>query len=605
MLINLRQKFLRNIAVIAHVDHGKTTLVNSILTQRANFSNKSMDSLALEQERGITILSKVTGIPYNDYLINFVDTPGHADFGGQVERVMSIVDGVLLVVCATEGPMPQTRYVLSKAISAGLKPIVVMNKLDRPTSKPGEVESRIFDLFCSLNVNDSQLDYPLLYASGRAGWVDKEVNGPRKDCDPLLDTIIQEIDAPKENETGPFRMLVSMTENNSHFGRFMIGKVNQGELKLGDEIHVITDKGVKESGKITKMQKTLGNERIDINKGIAGDIILISGVNGSVNDTVSHIANQTKLKALPIDAPTMTLRIRPNDSPFNGSEGSKNTLGGLKKRLFEEADNDLALIVKEGSNCLEVSGRGELHLGILVENLRREEFEMVIEPPIILTKTLEDGSIVEPIEEVIIEVPHEFSMPLTESFLNRLANFVDQKDISATHCRMIFHIPTRAMMGFKPKLLGITKGNMTIESHIKTYAAFKGELRRRQSAVVVATSRVTCTEYGITHLEEKGQSFVVPGQKVYEGMLIGESSESTDEIVLNPGKEKRLSNVRSAMKDDYFKLSPIKNFTVEEAFAYINEDELVEITPLNIRLRKKILSFDERKRGKRIRVDDY
>ncbi|CAG9321073.1 unnamed protein product [Blepharisma stoltei] len=597
MLSNLRQKFLRNIAVIAHVDHGKTTLVNSILTQRGNYT-KSMDSLDLEQERGITILSKVTGIPYKDYLINFVDTPGHADFGGQVERVMSIVDGCLLVVCATEGPMPQTRYVLSKAIAAGLKPIVVMNKLDRPTAKPGEVESRIFDLFCSLNVSEHQLSYPLLYASGRSGWVDRELKGPRENCDPLLETIINEVDPPKEKETGPFRMLITMTETNPHFGKYMIGKVNQGEVKLGDDIHLIGSQGVKETGKITKIQKTLGSERIDVNKGIAGDIILVSGVNGQVNDTVSHVENTEKLNAIPIDEPTMTLRIRANDSPYNSQEGTKNTIGAIKKRLYEEAENDLALVVREGNNCVEVSGRGELHLGILVENLRREDFEMTIEPPIILTKILEDGTVVEPIEEVVIESPQEFALPLTEAFLNRLATFIDQKDISATHSRVIFHIPTRAMMGFKPKLLSITKGNMTIESHVKTYSPYKGALRRRQQGVVVATHKGNCTEYGINHLEEKGQAFITPGQKVYEGMIIGETTVE-DEIVLNPNKEKRLTNVRSAMRDENIKLSPVKTFTVEEAFAYINEDELVEITPKSIRLRKKILDQESRKRARK------
>ncbi|CAG9311132.1 unnamed protein product [Blepharisma stoltei] len=596
MLNNLRQKFLRNIAVIAHVDHGKTTLVDSILQQCGK--KVSMDNLALEKERGITILSKVTGITYRDHLINFVDTPGHADFGGQVERVMSIVDGVLLVVCATEGPMPQTRYVLSKAIHAGLKPIVVMNKLDRTTSRPGEVESKIFDLFCTLNVNESQLSYPLLYASGRAGWADLTLNGPRKNCFPLLDTVISEIPPPKENEEGPFKMLVSMTETNPFFGTFMIGKVNQGDVLIGDDIHAIGPNGVKEIGKVSKIQKIIGMDRIDIEKGIAGDIISVAGVKGSVNDTISHTSITEKLDFIPIDSPTVTLRIRQNDSPFSGAEASKYTLAALKKRLVEEAENDLALVVKDGKNCIEVSGRGELHLGILIEQLRREDYEMCVDPPIIVTKEDESGNILEPIEEVKIECPTEYANPLTEAFLSRLANFIDQEEFSTTHTRLIFTIPTRAMMGFKPTLLNLTKGNITIESHVASYGPYKGALQRRSEGVVVATHIATCTEFGVNHLEEKGTSFVHPGVRVYEGMIIGETVID-EELLINPGKEKRFTNVRAAMRDDNIKLTPPREFTVEEAFAYINEDELVEITPKSIRMRKKILNSDARLREKK------
>lgn len=601
MLYNFRQKFLRNIAVIAHVDHGKTTLVDSIL-QQCGKKVGSMDNLDLERERGITILSKVTAVNYKDHLINFVDTPGHADFGGQVERVMSIVDGVLLVVCATEGPMPQTRYVLNKAIQAGLKPIVVLNKLDRATARPGEVESKIFDLFCTLNVSDNQLDYPLLYASGRSGWADITLTGPRINCYPLLDTVIEHIPSPKEEDSGPFKMLVSMTESNNYFGTFMIGKVNQGEVKIGDPIHVIGTSGVKEEGKVTKIQKKVGMERLDIDKGIAGDIISISGVKGMVNDTLSHTTITHKIDFIPIDRPTITLRIRQNDSPFNGQEAGKFTLHQLKKRLYEEAENDLALIVRDGQNCIEVSGRGELHLGILIEQLRREDFEMCVEPPIIVTQTDENNNIVEPIEEVIVDVPSEYANPITEVFLGRLANFVDQTEISATHTKLIFHIPTRAMMGFKPTLLNLTKGNITIESHISSYAPYKGALKRRQIGVLVASQIATCTDFGVSHLEEKGLSFVTPGSKVYEGMLIGETVMD-DELVINPGKEKKLSNMRSVMKDDNIRLSPPKAFTVEEAFAYINEDELVEITPKSIRMRKKILNSDMRVRAKKDRKE--
>ena len=555
-----------------------------------------MDTLALEQERGITILSKVTGIPYKNYFVNFVDTPGHADFGGQVERVMNIVDGVLLVVCATEGPMPQTRYVLQKAISAGLRPIVVMNKLDRPTSRPGEVEGKIFDLFCSLDVKEDQLDYPLLYASGRAGWADLSINGPRNNCDPLLDTIINYIPHPTEKETGPFKMLISMTETSSYYGKMMIGKVQQGEINVGDSVHILgggTDS--KLVGKITKIHKTIGQEKIDIPKGIAGDIITIAGINGSVNDTVSHLDNKELIRPLPIDMPTITLKIRVNDSPLNALEGTKTSYQHLRNRLLQEAENDLALRVKEGAGYMEVSGRGELHLGILIEQLRREDFELAVEAPIIVTKEDDDGSILEPIEEVKIEVPSEYQSAITEQFLNRLAHFEDMKEISATHTRLLFHTPTRTMMGFKPTLLGITKGNMTIESHIFDYQPYKGALTRRNAKVVIASSKTVCTEYGINHLEEKGTAFVAPGTAVYEGMLIGET-QIDNEIVLNPGKEKKLTNVRSVQKEEFSKLSPHKVFTVEEAIAYINEDELVEITPKSIRLRKKELNPGIRKK---------
>ena len=599
MLLNLSQKFLRNLAVIAHVDHGKTTLVNSILNQSFSTKVSSMDTLDLEQERGITILSKVTGIPYKNYFINFVDTPGHADFGGQVERVMSIVDGVLLVVCATEGPMPQTRYVLQKALNAGLRPIVVMNKLDRPTARPGEVEGKIFDLFCSLDVKEEQLDYPTLYASGRAGWVDTSVNGPRLNCEPLLQKIIDYIPSPTEKETGPFKMLVSITENRPYYGKMLIGKVKQGEIVVGDTVQVLSEARQKLTGKVTKIHKTIGQEKVDIPKGIAGDIISIAGVNGFVNDTISSLESSDLITPLPIDTPTITLKIRVNDSPLNALEGKKTSYQSLKDRLFYEAENDLALRVKEGHGCIEVSGRGELHLGILIEQLRREDYELAIEAPIIVTKEDENGNILEPIEEVKIEVPTEYQSPVTEQFLNRLAHFQDMKEISTTHTRLLFHTPTRTLMGFKTVLLGITKGNLSMESHIFGYQPYKGSLTRRQSKVVLASSRALCTEYGITHLEEKGISFVTPGTSVYEGMLIGET-QTDNELSLNPGKEKKLTNVRSVQKEDYSRLSPPKIFTVEEAVAYINEDELVEITPKSIRLRKKELNPSLRKRTKNV-----
>ena len=591
----ISQKFLRNLAVIAHVDHGKTTLVDSILKQRGSKCT-SMDTLDLEKERGITILSKVTGIPYKDYFINFVDTPGHADFGGQVERVMSIVDGVLLVVCATEGPMPQTRYVLQKALSSGLRPIVVMNKLDRPTSRPGEVEGKIFDLFCSLDVKEDQLDYPILYGSGRAGWVDTIINGPRVNCDPLLERIISYIPSPKEKETGPFKMMISMTENSAYHGKLLIGKVQQGEVNIGDVIH-IPGKKEPNSGKVNKIFKTIGQEKVDIAKGIAGDIITIAGIQALVNDTISHVENKEIVKPFPIDMPTITLRLRVNDSPLNGLEGKKNSFLHMRERLFQEAENDLALKVKDFPTCIEVSGRGELHLGVLIESLRREDFELGIEAPMIVTKVDEDGSILEPIEEVIVEAPSEYQTSITEQFLTRLAHFEDMKEISSTHTRLIFYCPTRTMMGFKPVLLGLTKGNVTIESHIFDYQAYKGPLKRRNSKVVVSTSKAVCTEYGVNHLGEKGTAFVYPGVHVYEGMLIGET-QIDNEIMLNPGKEKRLTNVRSVNKEEFSKLSPHRVFTVEEAIAYINEDELVEVTPKSIRMRKKELSYEVRKKTK-------
>ncbi|OMJ66355.1 hypothetical protein SteCoe_36821 [Stentor coeruleus] len=594
MLFNLSQKFIRNLAVIAHVDHGKTTLVDSVLKQMGS-KVTSMDTLALEQERGITILSKVTGIPYKNYFINFVDTPGHADFGGQVERVMNIVDGVLLVVCGTEGPMPQTRYVLQKAIHAGLKPIVVMNKLDRPTARPGEVESKIFDLFCSLDVKEDQLDYPILYASGRSGWVDSCINGPRNNCSPLLEKIISYIPPPKEKETGPFRMLVSMIEHSSYHGRMAIGKIQQGELNIGDSLHVPGENGSKLTGRVVKIYKTIGQEKVEISKGIAGDIVTVAGITAMVNDTISHLENKDIIKPIPIDMPTITLKIRVNDSPLNSIDGKKTSFLALKERLFREAENDLALRVKEGKNCMEVSGRGELHLGILIEQMRREDFEMCIEAPMIVTIEDDNGNILEPIEEVIIEVPSDYQTAVTEQFLARLAHFEDMKEISSTHTRLTFHTPTRAMMGFKAKLLGITKGNMTIESHIFEYQPYKGALTRRTSKCVVASSKAICTEFGCSHLEEKGLTFVGPGMHVYEGMIIGES-QIDNELLLNPGKEKKLTNVRSVQKDDYFKLTPYKVFTVEEAVAYINEDELVEVTPKNIRIRKKELNFELRKK---------
>ena len=600
------QKFIRNVAVIAHVDHGKTTLVDSLLKVTGQkFAERAMDSLDLERERGITILSKCTSINYNKHNINIVDTPGHSDFGGQVERIMNIVDGVLLVVCATEGPMPQTRFVLKKALMQKLKPIVVMNKLDRPTARPELVESQVMDLFFSLNATDEQMEYPVLYASGRDGWCDREVKGPRKDCSALLDTIISHIPAPAHLETGPFKMLVSMTDSSQYFGKMALGRVAQGEIKMGDSLHCLSASGeIKTQGKVMRLEKHLGKEVQELQSAFAGDIIRLGGIQCSVTDTIAVPEVKAALPVLAVDPPTLTLKIRINDSPLSGTEGAKITLHELRKRLLEEAENDVALQVREGkAGAMEVSGRGELHLGILLEKLRREDFEFSVEAPKIITVKV-DGKEMEPVEKVIVEVGTEYSNKITELFLARLAEFLDVEDLNQTHVRLKFEIPTRAMMGFKASLVSATKGAIMLESSFARYIPVKkGKLEKRSMGIILASSTSVCSDYGLSHLDEKGTSFVWPGAKVYMGMIIGETQQEKL-MELNPGKTKRLTNVRSMHKDDNIKLNVPKTFTIEEAFSYIEDDELVEVTPKSIRLRKKELSAGLRKRDSRRDSDD-
>ena len=593
------QKFLRNVAVIAHVDHGKTTLVDSLLKVTGQkLTERAMDSLDLERERGITILSKCTSLIYNQHYINIVDTPGHSDFGGQVERIMNIVDGVLLVVCATEGPMPQTRFVLKKALMQNLKPIVIMNKLDRPTARPELVESQVMDLFFSLNATEEQMEYPVLFASGRDGWCDKEINGPRKDCNALFDTIVEHIPAPTNPETGPFKMLVSMTDTSQYFGKMALGRVAQGEVKIGDALKCISLTGEVRpiQGKVMRIEKTIGKEIRELPSASAGDIIRLGGIPCSVTDTIAVPEVDSPIPALKIDPPTLTLRLRINDSPLNGTEGSKITLHELRKRLFEEAENDVALQVRETKNgILEVSGRGELHLGILLEKLRREDFEFAVESPRIIT-TKVDGKDMEPVERVSVEVAGVYSNKVTEMFMGRLADFVDMIELNSTHVRLVFEIPTRAMMGFKATLISLTKGAIMMETEFARYIPVKkGRLEKRTMGIVIASSTTICSDYGLSHLDEKGVSFVSPGTKVYMGMIIGETQQEKL-MELNPGKTKKLTNVRAMHKDENIKLNVPRSFTIEEAFTYIEEDELVEVTPKSIRMRKKELTAGTRKR---------
>lgn len=600
MLGRVAKQYLRNMAIIAHVDHGKTTLLDSILKQ-SGLMAPSMDKLELEKERGITILSKCTSLTYNNHVFNFVDTPGHADFGGQVERIMNIVDGVLLVVCATEGPMPQTRYVLSKALSQKLKPIVVINKMDRSTASPADVENKVFDLFCSLDASEDMMDYPVIYASGREGWVSNAINGEKYDTKYLLDRIINHFPHPLESEEGNFKMLVSMTEANPYFGKFLIGKINNGEIKVGDPLYAVTDKGKSRSvGKVMKIQKNLGQTPVDMESAGAGDIISIAGIDCSVNDTISNNAEIVPIPSLFIDQPTVTLNLSVNDSPFHSTEGSKNTFQTLKDRLFLEATNDVALRVRERSGYMEVSGRGELHLGVLLEQLRREDFEFMVEAPTVVTVKNSEGKDTEPIERVKIEVDSKHSNTITEAFMNRNAEFVDMEELPGNITRLLFKITTRQMMGLKKYLVGLTKGEISMESEITGYEVAEDLTRSRSTGVIIATHNGICTEYGLSHLEEKGVSFVLPGTKVYAGMVVGEVVGES-ELELNPAKEKRLTNIRSAGRDDNIKLSPPKVFTIEEAFTYIQDDELVEITPKNIRIRKKELNPNLRRRDNKIR----
>lgn len=594
----------RNIAIIAHVDHGKTTLVDCMLKHGGvSVSNeRAMDSNELEQERGITILSKCTGISYKGYKINIVDTPGHQDFGGEVERIMNMVDGVILVVCASEGPMPQTRYVLKKALARGLKPVVVMNKVDRESSRVIDVENDILDLFCSLNASEDQLNYSLLYASARNGWAVKNMTDEKTNVKALLDTIINDIPPPKVDVDKDFTMLVSQTESNQFFGKMLIGRINSGKISVGDRIQTIDQKGVvAQVNKVHKIIRRFGVHQIELQSAVAGDIVSIAGFEKStVTHTLNSLNTNTIIPSIPIDPPMISMAIKPNDSPFHGKEGDKYTYLQLKERLLRECENDVSLRVEldpKQKDTIFAFGRGDLHLGVLVEKMRREGFELALTPPQVIFKE-EKGKKYEPIEEVSLEVDLNLVNMLLDNIQTRKGLLLSSEETTDGKSRITFEAPSRGLFGFRPFVIALTKGHVVVLSKLKGYEEYKGPLKRNTKGVILSCHQGKATTFALKDAEAHGSLYVTPGTDVYAGMVIGELNRE-GEVEVNPCREKPTSNVRTVNKDDNIKLAPPKVVSMEDFMVNLRSDELLEVTPKNIRIRKKVLDSPTRRKLKR------
>ncbi len=600
-------KELRNVAIIAHVDHGKTTLIDSILKQSGTFRDNQMvdtcvmDSNDIEKERGITILAKCTSVYWNDIHINIIDTPGHADFGGEVERVLSMADGVILLVDAAEGPMPQTKFVLSKALKQGLRPIVVINKIDRPDGRPDEVVDEVFDLFVSLDANDAQLDFPILYASGRSGWATKELNDPRTDLKPLLETIVTHVGKPTGNPDAPFAMLVTLLESDSFLGRVLTGRIYSGVAKVNMPINAINlDGKVVEIGRLTKLQSFLGVKRIPIEEAYAGDIICIAGLaKASVADTICDPKVTEAVKSTPIDPPTMSISISVNDSPLAGQEGTKVTSRMIRDRLLAEAETNVAITVTESDSkdSYEVGGRGELQLGVLIETMRREGFELTVSRPKVLMRTdPETGGLLEPIEEVMIDVDDEYSGVVVDKVSQRKGVMTDMRPSGGNKTRIMFHAPSRGLIGYQSEFLTDTRGTGVMNRIYHSHQPYKGDIEGRRNGALISNALGEAVAYAIWNLQDRGVMFIKPQEKVYEGMIVGEHNRSND-LDINVLKGKQLTNVRASGTDEAIRLVPAKILSLEDMISYIGDDELVEVTPKNLRLRKKFLSPNDRKKG--------
>lgn len=594
-------QFVRNCAIIAHVDHGKTTLMDKLLDAcgSAGKIERAMDSNDQEKERGITITSKYTRLHYKDYMLHIVDTPGHADFSGEVERILSMVDGVILLVDASEGPMSQTKFVLSKALSCGKKAIVVLNKVDREGHRAEDVQNEIFELFFVLTDKEEQLDYPLLFASAKNGWVTETLaDAPGKDVIPLLEKILTHFGPPCSSDilNKPFTLSVNTIAGDSYLGRIVTGKVESGTVTIGDPIHVLSRDGVKlgEDSKVTKLFYQRGLERVFVDTAYAGQIISLAGCNAGVADTVSNPSNLIPVSTPPISPPVISMTFGPNTSPFVGKDGTKLTSAAIKDRLMKEVENNVTLSLRQGPNseCLDVLGRGELQIGILIESMRREGFELTVSPPSVLS-IKEDGVEKEPWEEVVVDISPEFQGLVIESMSNRGGSMIEFKDIGE-RARMIFHVPSRGFMGFRHELTNATRGNVTINSIFSHYAEVPNTnfLALKKGKLVCMAGGKT-TYYALEMTQERGQLFIGPGEDVYEGMVIGENSRP-NELEVNPCRTKRLTNVRSTEKEEVVKLVPPKRMGVEDMISYMDDDEVLEITPNNVRLRKRNLNSQER-----------
>jgi len=600
---------LRNIAVIAHVDHGKTTLIDVLLKQSGTFrtnqavAERAMDSNDLERERGITILAKCTSIVWEGTRINIIDTPGHADFGGEVERILGMVDGVLMLVDAAEGPLPQTKFVLGKALAKGLKPIVLVNKVDRPDARAEDVHLEVMDLFSALDANEEQLNFPTLYASAKQGWAALELTDERKDMNPLFKLIVDHVPPPTVVSDGPAALLVTILEYDNYLGRILTGRVQQGKMKPGMAIKTLDRDGKQiEQGRLTKLLAFRGLDRVPVEEAEAGDIVAVAGLeNSTVSNTICDPLVMEPLKANPIDPPTLAVTFSVNDSPLAGQDGDKVTSRMLRARLLREGEGNVAISVKETDrkDSFEVAGRGELQLGVLIETMRREGYELQISRPRVLFRTDEEtGKLMEPIEETVIDVDAPYSGTVIEKMSQRKAELVEMRPSGGGKERLRFLAPSRGLIGYHGEFLTDTRGTGIMNRVFHSYGPHRGEIGRRRNGVLISTEPGKAVAYALWYIEERGVIFIDPGMDVYKGMIIGENSRDAD-LDVNPLKTKQLTNIRTTSKDEAIRLTPPRKMTLEQAIAYIGDDELVEVTPNAIRLRKRFLEPHERKRAAR------
>jgi GTP-binding protein len=604
---------LRNIAIIAHVDHGKTTLVDQLFRQSGTFRDnqrveeRAMDSNDLEKERGITILAKCTSVEWHGAdgattRINIVDTPGHADFGGEVERILSMVDGVILLVDSSEGAMPQTKFVTGKALALGLRPIVVVNKIDRPDERAQEVLDEVFDLFVSLEASDEQLDFPVLYASGRNGYASEDADARAGTLTPLFEKIVEHVPPPAADFDGPFKFLVTLLDRDNFLGRILTGKVQSGTVKVNSPIHAIDADGkVIETGRASKLMAYQGLERVPVEEARAGDIISIAGLTqATVANTIADPGVTEPLHAQPIDPPTLSMRFAVNDSPMAGREGTKVTSRMIRDRLLREAESNVAIRVTESADkdSFEVAGRGELQLGVLIETMRREGFELGISRPRVLFAEDENGKRTEPYETVVIDVDEDYAGTVVEKLAIRKGEMTDMRPSGGGKTRITFSAPSRGLIGYHGEFLSDTRGTGIMNRLFEKYGPYKGTIEGRQNGVLISNGTGEAVGYALNMLEERGALFVSPQEKVYEGMIIGENAKP-DDLEVNPMKSKQLTNFRSTGKDDAIRLTPPRIMTMEQAIAYIDDDEMVEVTPKSIRLRKALLDPHERKKASR------
>ena len=598
-------KKIRNITIIAHVDHGKTTMIDSLMKQSGLFrenekvEERLMDSGELEKERGITILAKPASIYWKDSRINIIDTPGHRDFAAEVERVLSMADGALLLIDSAEGVMPQTKFVLAKALNQGLKPIVIINKLDKANQRADKVLDETFDLFVSLDANEEQLDFPVLYASGRSGWASKDIDGPRENLYPLLDLILDHVSPSKLDLDKPFAMLATLLYADSFLGRSLVGKISQGTARANQQIKAINLDGKQiDAGRLTKIFRYEGTKRVPIEIGEAGDIVIIAGLqNANVADTICDLEVTEPISAIPIDPPTMVIKVTANNSPLAGTEGKKLTSTQIRARLLQEADNNVGIIFSENKNkdTFEISGRGELMLEILLTQMRREGFEMTVSPPRVLFRKDENGNKLEPIEEITIDLDDEFSSKVIDSMNKRKGKLIDLKDTGKGKKRLIFHAPTRGLMGYTSKFLTTTKGTGVINRIFHSFDKFEGKIDSRKNGALISMENGKAVAFAIFNLQARGELFVTHNDPVYVGQIVGLNNRSED-LQINVLKGKKLTNMRTQGTDENVVLTPIRKMSIAEQLSILNFDEALEITPKSCRLRKAILDPHERKR---------